>query len=324
MGVQESSTLLRLGITPWNLSSEMQADALCRQAELAEQCGYDSFWLPESHFAGTPSIPDPLLLLAAVAARTSTIRLGTTSYLLPIRHPLQAAEQVAVLDQLSGGRLILGLGRGFRGDMLDAFKVDPQQKRQLFEQILQTMKDAWSGNVVGSSEHGAVLSPLPKQQPHPPIWMAAFGPKALRQSAKLGVPYLASPMESLNQLEANFQLYFEALGEYGHSRPREIAVMRTVFISDDSQLCRRIHHEMQRISSALKIGNSDMQKSWIVGNAEQVSSEIQEHQQRLDMNYLVIARPRIKGLSPDDCEQSMRRIAEFQWGQTPLISESKQ
>jgi len=302
---------LNLGITPWHLSSEMEAGALCRQAELAEQCGYDSFWLPESHFAGPPSVPDPLLLLSAIAARTTTIKLGTTSYLLPIRSPLQAAEQVAVLDQLSGGRLILGLGRGFRGDMLDAFKVDPQQKRQLFEQVLDTMKDAWSGKVVGSSDHGAVLSPLPRQQPHPPIWMAAFGPKALRQSAKLGVPYLASPMESLDQLEANYQRYFDALDEYGHSRPQEIAVMRTVFISDDSQLCRRIHDEMQQLSNALKIGSSDTQKSWIVGNAEQVASEIQEYQQRLDINYLIVARPRIKGLSPDDCEQSMRQLAEL-------------
>ncbi|MBE9540597.1 MAG: LLM class flavin-dependent oxidoreductase [Proteobacteria bacterium] len=300
---------LRLGITPWHLSSTMEADTLCRQAELAEQCGYESFWLPESHFAGTPSIPEPMLLLAAIAARTTSIKLGTTSYLLPIRNPLQAAEQVAVLDQLSGGRLILGLGRGFRGDMLDAFKVDPREKRQLFEQTLDAMKRAWSGDIVGSEEHAAVMSPLPLQQPHPPIWLAAFGPKALQQAAKLGVPYLASPMESLNQLEKNYRLYYDALDEHGKPRPQEVAVMRTVFISDDSQLCGKIHQKLSQMTSAIKVGNMELAKSWIVGNGTQVVNEIREYQQRLGMNYLIVARPRIKGLKPEACEQSMRQLA---------------
>ena len=294
---------LRLGITPWHLSSEMSADALCRQAELAEQCGYESFWLPESHFSGAPSIPEPMLLLAA------SIKLGTTSYLLPIRNPLQAAEQIAVLDQLSGGRLILGLGRGFRNDMLDAFKVDPREKRQLFERTLDVMKLAWSGEVVGSAEHAAVMSPRPLQQPHPPIWMAAFGPRALQQAAKMGVPYLASPMESLDQLEKNYQTYHDALIEYGQPKPREIAVMRTVFISGDVQLCNRVCDELVLMNSALKVGNLNMEKSWIVGNGEQVTREIREYKQRLGMNYLIVARPRIKGLKPEYCEQSMRQLA---------------
>jgi len=289
----------------------MAADTLCQQAELAEGCGYQSFWLPESHFAGQPSIPEPMLLLAAIAARTTTIKLGTTSYLLPIRNPLQAAEQVAVLDQLSAGRLILGLGRGFRADMLDAFEVEPREKRQLFEQTLDAMKKAWSGKIVGSEEHGAVMSPLPLQQPHPPIWLAAFGPKALQQTAKLGVPYLASPMESLNQLEKNYQLYYDALDEHGKPRPPEVAVMRTVFISDDSQLCDRVHEELTHMNSAIKIGNLNMDKSWIVGNSERVSREIEEYQQRLGMNYLIVARPRIKGLNPEACEQSMRQLAQL-------------
>ncbi len=157
----QHSTPLRLGITPWHIDSTMDANALCTQAELAEQCGYQSFWLPESHFAGSTSVPEPILLLAAIAARTSTIKLGTTSYLLPIRNALQAAEQVAVLDQLSGGRLILGLGRGFQKNMLDAFNVKPKEKRELLERNLAAMKAAWAGGIVGSEEIGAVMSPLP-------------------------------------------------------------------------------------------------------------------------------------------------------------------
>ncbi len=306
-----ASNALRLGMTPWHMNSGMQADALCRQAELAEEWGYDSFWLPESHFAGTPSVPEPMLLLAAVAGRTTTIKLGTTSYLLPIRNSLQAAEQVAVLDQLSGGRLILGLGRGFQANMLDAFKVEPSEKRQVFEQVLQAMLDAWSGKVVGSAEHAAVMSPLPLQQPHPPLWMAAFGPMALRQAAKLGVPYLASPMESLQQLAKNHQLYNEALVEYGKTTPADIAVMRTIFISDDSALCRRIDQELTVLSKALPIGMAAGEKSWLVGNTEQVAEQVSRYRESLGLNYLIAARPRIKGLKPQLCEESMRLVAQL-------------
>ena len=113
---------LHLGLTPWLAPIGRSAADLVRQAELAEGWGYESFWLPENHF-GEGAIPDPLMLLAAVAGATQTIRLATTSFLLPLRHPIQAAEQVAVLDQLSNGRVILGVGRGFQPAMFDAFNV---------------------------------------------------------------------------------------------------------------------------------------------------------------------------------------------------------
>ena len=100
---------LEIAVTPWSLSTLGAADELTSQAEIAENLGCHSFWLPENHFGDARSIPSPLMLLAAVAARTRSIKLGSTSYLLPIRHPLQAAEEVAVLDRLSGGRVILGV-----------------------------------------------------------------------------------------------------------------------------------------------------------------------------------------------------------------------
>ncbi len=78
---------LHLGLTPWLAPIGRRADELSRQAELAEQWGYESFWLPENHF-GEGAIPEPMMLLSAVAGATRTIRLGTTSYLLPLRHPL--------------------------------------------------------------------------------------------------------------------------------------------------------------------------------------------------------------------------------------------
>jgi alkanesulfonate monooxygenase SsuD/methylene tetrahydromethanopterin reductase-like flavin-dependent oxidoreductase (luciferase family) len=104
--------MTEFAVTPWSLGDNIIASELADQASLAEKMGFHSFWLPENHFGDQRSIPSPLTLLAAAAATTKRIKLGTTSYLITIRHPLQAAEEVAVVDQLAEGRLILGLGRG--------------------------------------------------------------------------------------------------------------------------------------------------------------------------------------------------------------------
>ena len=123
-------TVLELGLTPWDFS-RLSAVSLSAQAAFAEGLGYQSFWLPESHF-NAQAIPDPLMLLASVAAATRTLRLATTSYLLPLRNPLLAAEQVAVLDHLSGGGVTLGIGRGYSRETLRAFAIDPSAKLELF------------------------------------------------------------------------------------------------------------------------------------------------------------------------------------------------
>ncbi len=101
-----------------------------------------------------------MMLLSAVAGATQRIHLGTTSYLLPLRHPLQAAEQVAVLDQLSGGRVILGLGRGYQPALFDAFNVERAEKREIFAESLAIMRRAWNGESIGAdSERDGVAAP---------------------------------------------------------------------------------------------------------------------------------------------------------------------
>ncbi|MFT5578927.1 MAG: alkanesulfonate monooxygenase SsuD, partial [Paraglaciecola psychrophila] len=82
---------LTIATTAWSIDGEHSAPQWAEQAQLAEALNYHSFWLPESHFSGSRSLPSPLLVLAAIASRTSTIKLGTTSYLLPIRHPIAVA-----------------------------------------------------------------------------------------------------------------------------------------------------------------------------------------------------------------------------------------
>ena len=307
---------MHLGLTPWRISGQVDAHALARQAALAEGWGYQSFWLPESHFSGDASIPDPLMQLAAVSSRTRTIRLATTSYLLPLRHPLQAAEQVAVLDRLSGGRVILGVGRGYQPTMFDAFEVARKDKRRLFESCLATMLRAWQGEPVGGDAGEARLSPLPVQDPHPPVWVAAFGPKALAQAGRLGLPYLASPMEPLGRLRENYRRHAQACDAAGVPRPPEVPIMRTLFVSKDRRLVARVRDQLgiaaRQLASGGRPGVSLEADDWaIIGDPAAVADKAAAYVEDLGMTHLIVTRLRIGRLETAVLEQSVRATAEL-------------
>ena len=303
---------MHLGATPWRLSSRVDARELARQGALAEAWGFSSFWLPESHFSGDVSIPEPLLALAAVAARTQRIRLGTTSYLLPLRHPLHAAEQVAVLDRLSNGRVILGVGRGYQPAMFEAFSVPRQQKRRIFECSLEAIKRAWRGEAVAAAqgETPVTLAPLPVQQPHPPLWVAAFGPKALAQAGRLGLPYLASPMETKARLGENLRRHAEACVAGGVARPPEVPIMRTLFVSEDASLVERVRDRLEG-GATPRARNGVPARDWaILGTPAEVRDQVAAYVEAFGMTHLVATRLRIGGVPTEQLERSARLAAE--------------
>ncbi len=309
---------LHLGLTPWLAPIGRRADELSRQAELAERWGYESFWLPENHF-GEGAIPEPMMLLSAVAGATRTIRLGTTSYLLPLRHPLQAAEQVAVLDQLSNGRVILGVGRGYQPALFDAFNVVRAEKREIFADCLATMRRAWGGEAIGGDANVSVW-PRPVQMPHPPIWVAAFGPKALRQAGTLGLPYLASPMESFDVLARNYARHAEACEQAGVPIPNVVPIMRTVFVSQDAAMLDRVREALATQVAAMRAQATDAMRTrmpetvdeWgIVGTPPQVLARIDEYRRDLGMTHLIATRLRIGGIETGALEESIHTLAEI-------------
>ena len=315
-----SDTPLEIGLTPWLFDDGHLSSGFAAQAERAESLGFHSIFVPEHHFA-PGAIPAPLLLLAAAAARTKTIRLGTTSYLLPLRHPLHAAAEVAVLDRVSEGRVILGVGRGFRKATFAAFDVPPAEKRDRFEAALAAMREAWEGKPVvfedGESGPPVVLTPLPVQKPHPPIWVAAFGPKALAQAGRLALPYLAAPMEPRSKLEENLTRYREACGAAGREPPAEVPIMRTVFVSEDvGELARAsaaLEEQMRgmaRAPRALRARlTADALDDWaIVGEPAAVADRIAALRERFGMTHLIV-RTQIPGLDTATTEASVANIS---------------
>ncbi len=315
----EEANRIQVGLTPWVDHLGDQAAAIAEQAEFADRLGFHSLFLPESHFTGSAACPSPLVVLAAAAARTTRLRLGTTSYLLPIRNAFQAAEEVAVLDRISNGRVILGLGRGFRPALFAAFGVDPRTKRQQFARSLDLMRRAWAGEAIevgeGEASTSIRVSPLPVQQPHPELWVAAFGPLALRQAGQLGLPYLSSPLETIQRLEANHKVHRDALPA-GAPRPI-VPVMRTVFVSNDRGTCDRVRSGL--IAQAVRMARSgsrlvqeadlaDVENWAIVGDPDDVRADLERYRERIGMTH-VIARCGVPEATPRDIEESLRLLA---------------
>ena len=319
---------MRFGLAPWALDasgSTAVLGALVEQAETADRLGFHSLWLPESHFQARGSNPAPLLLLAALAARTERIRLATTSYLLTIRHPLLVAEEVAVLDRLCGGRLILGVGRGFRPALFEAFDVPRASKRDRFEAALETMVQAWAGGSIRPQGPGEEpdpeplrLSPEPLQKPHPPIWVAAFGPKALAQAGRLGLPYLASPIEPLARLVENYARHREAAPESVPYEALPVPIMRTLFLSRDDAVLARVREGLREQGRAMSSGRGFLRDidlcdidAWaLVGTPERVADLVAQYREKLGVTHMV-ARTQVPGASPAEVEASIVALAEL-------------
>ncbi|MBT08056.1 MAG: hypothetical protein CMQ27_01840 [Gammaproteobacteria bacterium] len=303
---------MKLGVTAWKITYERDGMNLGMQAQIAEKLGFDSFWLPENHFSGPLAIPSPLMLLANVASVTNRIKLGSTSYLLPIRNPILAAEEVAVLDQLSNGRVILGIGRGFQNDMFKAFEVPTSQKRKIFKKNLDLMISAWLGEPISILEDKEILlSPLPVQKPFPTIWIAAFGPLALKQAGDLGLPYLASPVETFNSLKANLSEYRKHLVTEDNGLSTKTPLMRTIFISENKEACNKVKVSLAKENAARFRTEETRVDNWaIVGPRNYVLEELNKYVEELGIDYF-IARGRIPRIDDRDQIKSHEALTEI-------------
>jgi alkanesulfonate monooxygenase SsuD/methylene tetrahydromethanopterin reductase-like flavin-dependent oxidoreductase (luciferase family) len=161
-----------------------------RQCELAERLGYDTFFCAEHHFHEYGVVPDPAVMLSALAQRTSTIRLGTAISILTFHDPRRIAETYAMVDLMSGGRLVFGVGSGYLAHEFAGYGVDPKEKRDRFNERLEIVKRLLAGETVGK----AVLNVAPHEGRVPPIYVAVLARDAAFHVGRQGnriftVPY---------------------------------------------------------------------------------------------------------------------------------------
>jgi alkanesulfonate monooxygenase SsuD/methylene tetrahydromethanopterin reductase-like flavin-dependent oxidoreductase (luciferase family) len=197
--------------------SEVQAytDAL-EEIELADRLGFHGVWLVEHHLmSGYSHLSKPDLVLAALARRTARLRLGLGVIPLPYHHPLHVAERIGTLDVLCGGRLEVGIGRGFSPQEYAAFGAQPAESRAIVEESLLILRAAATQAPIvhhGSHFHldGVTVLPRPLQRPYPPLWTAAVSPETFEWAAREGLGVLAGPFKPWAMIGADLRRYRKA------------------------------------------------------------------------------------------------------------------
>ena len=186
-------------------------------ARIAEDAGFDTATIGHHHFM-PGNLSDPLTFLAAVAARTETLRVGTGIFQLPAHNPVRVAEQVATIDQLSGGRVSLGVGLGWWPVEYEVFGSRFSERGARMEEALRILKLVWTEEDVAFdgrfwSFPRLTVHPRPVQAPHPPLWVAGVAGPAVDRAARLGDAWLCGPVQSLAKAESCLARYRAAGGE---------------------------------------------------------------------------------------------------------------
>ena len=215
-----------------------------REAELSEKLGYDVIWLAEHHFDGGCAYVDPTTFAAAIAARTTKIKIGFAVAQMALHHPIRFAEQIALVDNISKGRMVVGVGRGtaynfyeFRG-----FGIAPNEAHDMLLEVEDILVKSWTTN---NYKHDGkywqlelpVLRPQVFQKPHPPMIRACSGLESTLEMAREGRPFMMN-VQSDETTVKRLRQYQTTMSEAGHSDETvaqsmaDSWVWRNIFVAD--------------------------------------------------------------------------------------------
>ena len=199
---------------------DQRIDEVIAEAQLAEEVGFDSCFFGEHHQDRDGFLPSPLIVATAVAAQTTTLKVGTSVILLPLHNPVHLAEDVITLDLVSKGRIILGVGLGYQEADFRAFEVPVGQRVGRFEEGVEIIRHCWSGEPF--SFHGEYhqlenlhIRPSPFQQPAPPLWIGASTLPGARRAGRMADGFVAGPS---TDLASTIELVETILGGGGAGR----------------------------------------------------------------------------------------------------------
>jgi alkanesulfonate monooxygenase SsuD/methylene tetrahydromethanopterin reductase-like flavin-dependent oxidoreductase (luciferase family) len=211
-----------------------QAQPLYRAAlemgEWADRRGFDMLVLSEHHGSADGYLPSPLVMAGAMAACTRRIALWISALVVPLHDPVRLAEDIAVVDQLSGGRLSIITGLGYRPVEHALFGRDWHRRGRRLDECLQTMLDVWAGKPVDVDGEPVAITPRPVQQPHPNVLIGGSGPAAARRAARFGLGFF--PAIADDELAELYRAECERLGH----KPGLVAQPKgpgTLFVSED-------------------------------------------------------------------------------------------
>lgn len=307
---------------------ELYAEQL-EQIVYAEQLGFDSVWITEHHFVEDGYTPSVLPVAAAIAARTSRIRIGTWVLLLPLHNALRVAEDAATVDIISNGRLDLGMGLGYRIEEFEAFGIERRHRGRIMDEGVDLIRRAWTEDRVTFSGrfynvHDLNVTPKPVQRPHPPIWLGARGDVPARRAARFRAPLLLVGPPDV------YHAYAAALREEGVD-PATMPVLgsRACIVTDDpeqawAQVRDHVHYtgslygdwyreaadlptDAERIGRAVTTAE-DRRAGYLIGTADEVVAGIKAWRNTVPYTHMIFtATP--AGMRADQTNPWLERFA---------------
>ena len=273
-----------------------------------EELGFDSVWMEEHHSVVDHYWPSPLPVLAGFATRTSRVTLGTDILVAPFYHPARLAEDVALLDVMSGGRAVLGVAIGYKPDEFALYGVDLVKRGARFEEQLAIVKGLWTQETLSFRgtyyQLEGKLEPRPITKPHPPIWIGGWGELTLRRAATLGDNWIPGPTADLARLldgKQRFIAHRRAAGLTG--RVEEWPLTRDVIIADTDREARELaeRHIMVSyrkeyaggwkhpfIDASIATDLDTIKKDrFLIGGPDQVIEELRPFVEQYGMTHLI-------------------------------------
>ena len=274
----------------------------------AEELGFDSVWMEEHHSVTNHYWPSPLTVLAGFATRTSRMMLGTDILVAAFYHPVRLAEDVALLDVMSGGRMTLGIAIGYKPDEFALYGVDLDRRGARFEEQLAIVYALWHGERVDVK--GAFytvagrLEPRPITTPHPPVWIGGWGEVTLRRAATLADNWIPGPTADLARLLAGKQQFLANRAAAGRSAPiTEWPLTRDVIIAETDEQARALAEEHIMVAYRREYAGgwrhpfidasiaTDLDRlmagRFIIGGPEQCVAQIRRFVDRYGMTHLI-------------------------------------
>ena len=271
---------------------------LVEQAELCEKVGFDGFYFTEHHQQSVGSLPSPVLSSGMVGMRTTRLKVGTCVLLSPLYHPIRLAEDIAVVDQATEGRMVAAMGIGYQPDDFDAFGVSIKERAARTEESVEILKTAWKGERFSypSRFHkieNVRVTPSSFQKNGPPIWLAGWVPAGLKRAARMGDGWIADPIQSLEVIRDYANQYrVEAKKQ---NRKPFVVLMRDCIIGENWE------------AVVSKSGPTMATHKWYFHYGAYVKDEhIKNIATEEELTFETIAKERLIAGSPEQCLEQLK------------------
>ncbi len=266
------------------------------QAQAAEALGFRNTWLGEHHFSSYGYLSRPAQLATYIAAKTKTLRVGTAVIVVPLHHPLLVAEEIATLDQLSGGRVDIGFGRGYQNYEFERFGLDLEQAKNRWDESLDIILNSLKGQAFSyEGKHYKVpdtmVFPQPLQTPHPPIWIVAQSPYALEAAVRRGFNVLTGGFGvTVEHLAAFGKMFEEVCAKVQPPLKPRVGVQRAIYVAkSDADARDAAEHARWNMRVTLSLRNHYEQVE--NGKAMPIVAQNEPDIEDLINRYLIIGSP---------------------------------